>query len=192
VTKEAILFWKCVAGKYSAKKWKHEIRGWSKGKLLKVKPAIEEIFQLWLPKPEAGNHPEKYLRGMAKYFQNLPQWKKGRFKPRFLEEGDFRIMCPWKPWVKNGIFESFKVIVNRFLRRAWEECRQTFHLSEAAFSRFENQFERSRLPFLHGGPQVPAKRKSTSSWFKKCGLWLNRLALLLPEIALTTQGSSAD
>jgi primosomal protein N' (replication factor Y) len=181
VVKEAILIFEKVQEKYAPKV---ETRIRLVNEIAGSKPAIEEIFQALASKPKQESILMKYLRDVP-VFQKLHLNEKGVDKTTILEEGDSESSL--KTLIKNGIFESFKVIVNRIPEEEPEKEAAKLSLAqEAAFVDIKTQLEEKQSLLLHG---VTGSGK-TEIYIQLIQEVLgsgSQVLLLLPEIALTTQ-----
>jgi primosomal protein N' (replication factor Y) len=181
VTKEAILIFEKVQEKYAPK---IEIRVRLVEEIAKSKTALEGIFALLASKPKQESILMKYLRDVP-VFQKLYLNEKGVDKTTILEEGDSESSL--KTLIKNGVFESFKVIVNRIPEEEPEkEAAKLSTSQEAAFVDIKAQIEEKQTLLLHG---VTGSGK-TEIYIQLIQEVLgsgSQVLLLLPEIALTTQ-----
>ncbi len=181
VTKEAILIFEKVQEKYTPKV---ETRIRLVKEIAESKNALEEIFSMLASKPKQESILMKYLRDVP-VFQKLHLNEKGVDKTTILEEGDSESSL--KTLIKNGIFESFKVVVNRIAEEEPEiEAAQLTTSQEAALTAVKTQFEDKQTVLLNG---VTGSGK-TEIYIQLIQQTLesgSQVLLLLPEIALTTQ-----
>jgi len=155
------------------------------------KPAIEEIFQAWLPN-RSRIHPDEILAGCAPVFPKTLPHEKGVDKTTIWRKGDSE--SPWKPWSKTGSSNTSSYCQSDSWGRAWERSRKLVHLSEAAFSRLKTQFwRRSRrvLPYM-GSQGFRQKRNLLPDWFKKLVGSAQQVLCFYGMRFLTTQIVAAD
>lgn len=181
VIKEAILIFEKVQEKYTPKV---ETRIRLVQQIAESKSAIGEIFKVLASKPKQESILMKYLRDVP-VFHKLHLNEKGVDKTTILEAGDSESSL--KTLIKNGIFESFKVVVNRVAEEEPEkEAAKLSTSQEAAFVDLKSQFEEKQSVLLHG---VTGSGK-TEIYIQLIQEVLgsgSQVLLLLPEIALTTQ-----
>lgn len=181
VIKEAILIFEKVQEKYTPKV---ETRIRLVQQIAESKSAIGEIFKVLASKPKQESILMKYLRDVP-VFHKLHLNEKGVDKTTILEAGDSESSL--KTLIKNGIFESFKVVVNRIAEEEPEkEAAKLSTSQEAAFVDLKSQFEEKQSVLLHG---VTGSGK-TEIYIQLIQEVLgsgSQVLLLLPEIALTTQ-----
>jgi primosomal protein N' (replication factor Y) len=181
VTKEAILIFEKVQEKYAPKV---ETRIRLIKEIAESKNALESVFSALASKPKQESILMKYLRDVP-VFQKLYLNEKGVDKTTILEEGESESSL--KTLIKNGVFESFKVIVNRIPDEEPEkEAAKLSTSQEAAFVDIKAQLEEKQTLLLHG---VTGSGK-TEIYIQLIQEVLgsgSQVLLLLPEIALTTQ-----
>jgi primosomal protein N' (replication factor Y) len=181
VAKEAILIFERVQDKFTPKvetriRLVHEIAS--------NKNALQEVFEILASKPKQESILLKFLRDVP-VFQNIKLNEKGLDKSALLEDGDSE--SSMNTLIKNGVFESFKVIVNRLPEEEPESEPATLSASQqAAFDEIKIQYESKQSVLLHG---VTGSGK-TEIYIQMIREVLDsgsQVLLLLPEIALTTQ-----
>lgn len=181
VAKEAILIFEKVQEKYTPKV---ETRIRLKDEIVQSKGALETIFEAVQGKPKQESILLKYLRDVPVF--NKPKLnEKGVDKVSLLEEGDSESSL--KTLIKNGVFESFKHVVNRIEEEAAErEASVLSSTQQVAFDEIKSHFETKQSVLLHG---VTGSGK-TEIYIKLIQEVLesgSQVLMLLPEIALTTQ-----
>lgn len=181
VAKEAILIFEKVQEKYTPKV---ETRIRLKEEFVQSKGALEAIFEAVQGKPKQESILLKYLRDVPVF--NKPKLnEKGVDKASLLEEGDSESSL--KTLIKNGVFESFKHVVNRIEEEEAErEASQLSSTQQVAFVEIKTHFESKQSVLLHG---VTGSGK-TEIYIKLIQEVLesgSQVLMLLPEIALTTQ-----
>ena len=181
VAKEAILIFEKVQEKYTPKV---ETRIRLLPEIASDKNALQAVFEAVQGKPKQESILLKYLRDVPVF--NKPQLnEKGLDKTSLLEEGDSESSL--KTLIKNGVFESFKHVVNRIEEE--EPEREAFELSssqQTALEEIKSHFETKQTVLLHG---VTGSGK-TEIYIQLIQEVLesgSQVLLLLPEIALTTQ-----
>lgn len=181
VKKEAILIFEKVQEKYSPKV---ETRIRLNTAIAESKAALQTIFESLANKAKQESILLKYLRDVP--VMKLPKSnEKGVDKATLLEDGDSESSL--KTLIKNGIFESFKVVVNRIADEEPEtEPAALSTAQQSAFEEIKHQFESKQTVLLHG---VTGSGK-TEIYIQMIREVLDsgsQVLLLLPEIALTTQ-----
>ncbi|UZD24258.1 replication restart helicase PriA [Algoriphagus halophytocola] len=181
VKKEAILIFEKVQEKYTPKV---ETRIRLTPEIATSKNALQEVFDSLAGKAKQESVLLKYLRDVP-VLQKPQSNEKGLDKATLLEEGDSESSV--KTLIKNGIFESFKVVVNRLAEEEPESEPAVLSSSQqAAFEEVKHQFESKQTVLLHG---VTGSGK-TEIYIQMIREVLDsgsQVLLLLPEIALTTQ-----
>lgn len=181
VAKEAVLIFEKVQEKYSPKV---ETRIRIVPEIAADKKALEAVFESLSGKAKQESILLKYLRDVP-VFQNLKLNEKGIAKSSLMEEGDSESSL--KTLIKNGVFESFKLVVNRIEEA--EPEKEPAVLSESqnqALTEIKQHFEEKQTVLLHG---VTGSGK-TEIYIQLIRETLesgSQVLLLLPEIALTTQ-----
>lgn len=181
VAKEAILIFERVQEKYTPKV---ETRIRLTSQILNTKGALEAIFETVQGKPKQESILLKFLRDVPVF--NKPHLnEKGVEKSTLLEDGDSPSSL--NTLIKNGVFESFKHVVNRIEEEAAErEASVLSSTQQAAFDEIKSHFETKQSVLLHG---VTGSGK-TEIYIKLIQEVLesgSQVLMLLPEIALTTQ-----
>ena len=181
VAKEAILIFERVQEKYTPKV---ETRIRLTSEILNIKGALEAIFETVQGKPKQESILLKFLRDVPVF--NKPHLnEKGVEKSTLLEDGDSPSSL--NTLIKNGVFESFKHVVNRIEEEAAErEASVLSSTQQAAFDEIKSHFETKQSVLLHG---VTGSGK-TEIYIKLIQEVLesgSQVLMLLPEIALTTQ-----
>ncbi|TDQ19505.1 replication restart DNA helicase PriA [Algoriphagus boseongensis] len=181
VAKEAILIFEKVQEKYTPKV---ETRIRLVPAIAKDKNALQAVFEAVQGKPKQESILLKYLRDIPVF--NKPHLnEKGLDKATLLEEGDSESSL--KTLIKNGVFESFKLVVNRIEEEEPErEASALSSTQQAALEEIKTHFETKQSVLLHG---VTGSGK-TEIYIKLIQEVLesgSQVLLLLPEIALTTQ-----
>lgn len=181
VAKEAILIFERVQEKYTPKV---ETRVRLTSQILNTKGALEAIFETVQGKPKQESILLKFLRDVPVF--NKPHLnEKGVEKSTLLEEGDSPSSL--NTLIKNGVFESFKHVVNRIEEEAAErEASVLSSTQQAAFDEIKGHFETKQSVLLHG---VTGSGK-TEIYIKLIQEVIesgSQVLMLLPEIALTTQ-----
>lgn len=181
VKKEAILIFEKIQEKYTPKV---ETRIRLTPDLLASKNTLQEVFEALAGKAKQESILLKYLRDVP-VLQRPKSNPTGLDKATLLEEGDSESSL--KTLIKNGIFESFKVVVNRLAEEEPESEPAVLSTSQqAAFEEIKHQFESKQSVLLHG---VTGSGK-TEIYIQMIREVLDsgsQVLLLLPEIALTTQ-----
>lgn len=181
VQKEAILIFEKVQEKYTPKV---ETRIRLVPDIVENKNALQEVFDSLSGKSKQESILLKYLRDVP-VLQKPKTNAAGLDKATLLEEGDSESSL--RTLIKNGIFESFKVVVNRLAEEEPEAEPAVLSTSQqAAFEEIKQQFESKQSILLHG---VTGSGK-TEIYIQIIREVLDsgsQVLLLLPEIALTTQ-----
>jgi primosomal protein N' (replication factor Y) (superfamily II helicase) len=181
VAKEAILVYEKVLEKYTPKV---ETRIRLTGDIASNKAALEAVFEGVQGKPKQESILLKYLRDVP-VFQKPQLNEKGVDKATLLEEGDSESSL--KTLIKNGIFETFKVVVNRLPEEEPEkEPAQLSTTQQAAFDEIKTHFESKQTVLLHG-VTGSGKTEIYIQLIREVMDSGSQVLLLLPEIALTTQ-----
>lgn len=181
VAKEAILIFEKVQEKYTPKV---ETRIRLSGDIASNRAALEAVFEGVNGKPKQESILLKYLRDIP-VFQKPQLNEKGVDKASLLEEGDSESSL--KTLIKNGIFESFKVVVNRLAEEEPEkEPAQLSTTQQAAFEEIKTHFESKQTVLLHG-VTGSGKTEIYIQLIREVMESGSQVLLLLPEIALTTQ-----
>lgn len=181
VAKEAILVYEKVLEKYTPKV---ETRIRLKGDIASNRTALEAVFEGVQGKPKQESILLKYLRDIP-VFQKPQLNEKGVDKARLLEEGDSESSL--KTLIKNGIFESFKVVVNRLPEEEPEKEPAILSTTQqTAFEEIKTHFETKQTVLLHG-VTGSGKTEIYIQLIREVMDSGSQVLLLLPEIALTTQ-----
>lgn len=181
VAKEAILIFEKVQEKYTPKV---ETRVRLHPDIVANKSALETVFESVQGKPKQESILLKFLRDVP-VFQRPQLNERGVDKATLLEEGDSESSL--KTLIKNGVFETFKHVVNRIEDESAErEASELSSTQQTAFDEIKTHFETKQSVLLHG---VTGSGK-TEIYIKLIQEVLesgSQVLLLLPEIALTTQ-----
>lgn len=181
VGKEAILIFEKVQEKYTPKV---ETRVRLTSEISSDKKALEVVFGALAGKPKQESILLKYLRDVPVY-QNAQLNEKGVDKATLLEEGDSESSL--KTLIKNGVFESFKLIVNRIEEEEPEkEPAILSSTQQTAFEEIKTHFESKQTVLLHG-VTGSGKTEIYIQLIREVMESGSQVLLLLPEIALTTQ-----
>ncbi|MBN7812536.1 primosomal protein N' [Algoriphagus sp. H41] len=181
VAKEAILIFEKVQEKYTPKV---ETRVRLLPEIAADKNAIQAVFEAVQGKAKQESILLKFLRDVP-VFQNPKLNERGIDKASLLEEGDSESSL--KTLIKNGVFESFKHVVNRIEdEKAVREAYELSSSQQTALGEIKTHFETKQTVLLHG---VTGSGK-TEIYIKLIQEVLDsgsQVLMLLPEIALTTQ-----
>ncbi len=181
VGKEAILIFEKVQEKYTPKV---ETRVRLTSEISSDKKALEVVFGALAGKPKQESILLKYLRDVPVY-QKAQLNEKGVDKATLLEEGDSESSL--KTLIKNGVFESFKLIVNRIEEEEPEkEPAILSSTQQTAFEEIKTHFESKQTVLLHG-VTGSGKTEIYIQLIREVMESGSQVLLLLPEIALTTQ-----
>ncbi|WP_026956784.1 replication restart helicase PriA [Algoriphagus vanfongensis] len=181
VAKEAVLIFEKVQEKYSPKV---ETRVRIVNEIASDRKALEAVFEAIAGKSKQESILLKYLRDVP-IFQNLKLNEKGIAKSSLLEEGDSESSL--KTLIKNGVFESFKLVINRI--EEVEPEKEPAVLSESqnqALDEIKQHFEEKQTVLLHG-VTGSGKTEIYIQLIREAMESGSQVLLLLPEIALTTQ-----
>ena len=181
VTKEAILIFEKVQEKYTPK---IETRVRLTKDFVSDRKSLETLFEELAKKPKQESILLKYLRDVP-IFQSPKLNEKGLDKAKLLEEGDSESSL--KTLIKNGVFESFKQLINRIGEVEPEkEAAKLSRSQTQAVQEIKGHFEEKNTVLLHG---ITGSGK-TEIYIQLIQEVLesgSQVLLLLPEIALTTQ-----
>lgn len=181
VGKEAILIFEKVQEKYTPKV---QTRVRLTGEIASNKKALEAVFAALAGKPKQESILLKYLRDVP-VFQKAHLNEKGVEKAALLEEGDSESSL--KTMIKNDVFESFKVVVNRIEDEEPEKEPAILSSSQQmAFEEIKTHFETKQTVLLHG-VTGSGKTEIYIQLIREVMESGSQVLLLLPEIALTTQ-----
>ncbi|WP_040302633.1 replication restart helicase PriA [Algoriphagus machipongonensis] len=181
VTKEAILIFERVQDKYSPKV---ETRIRIHPNIAKDKKALEAVFENISGKAKQESILLKYLRDVP-VFNNPQLNEKGLDKASLLEEGDSESSL--KTLIKNGVFESYKQVVNRIDETAVTAGKIVLSEKQGiALSEIKNHFNSFQATLLHG-ITGSGKTEIYIQLIKEVLDSGSQVLMLLPEIALTTQ-----
>lgn len=181
VAKEAILVYEKVVEKYTPKV---ETRIRLTGDIASNRTALEAVFEGVQGKPKQESILLKYLRDIP-VFQKPQLNEKGVDKATLLEEGDSESSL--KTLIKNGVFETFKVVVNRLPEEEPEKEPTILSTTQqAAFEEIKTHFETKQTVLLHG-VTGSGKTEIYIQLIREVMDSGSQVLLLLPEIALTTQ-----
>ncbi len=181
VGKEAILIFEKVQEKYTPKV---ESRIRLSSQIAGDKKALEAVFEALAGKPKQESILLKYLRDVP-VFQKAHLNEKGVNKAVLLEEGDSESSL--KTLIKNEVFESFKLVVNRIEEE--EPQKEPAILSftqQSAFEEIKTHYETKQTVLLHG-VTGSGKTEIYIQLIREVMESGSQVLLLLPEIALTTQ-----
>lgn len=181
VGKEAILIFEKVQEKYTPKV---ETRVRLTSEIASDKKALEAVFEALAGKPKQESILLKYLRDVP-VFQKAPLNEKGVNKASLLEEGDSESSL--KTLIKNEVFETFKLVVNRIEEEEPEkEPAILSSRQQRAFEEIKNHYETKQTVLLHG-VTGSGKTEIYIQLIREVMESGSQVLLLLPEIALTTQ-----
>jgi primosomal protein N' (replication factor Y) len=181
VAKDAILVFEKLQEKYTPKV---ETRIRLVKEISESRNALETVFEAVKGRPKQESILLKYLRDVP-VFQKPHLNERGVDKATLMEEGDSESSL--KTLTKNGIFESFKHVVNRLGEEEPEqEASDLSPTQQVALEEIKSHFETKQTVLLHG---VTGSGK-TEIYIKLIQDVLesgSQVLMLLPEIALTTQ-----
>lgn len=181
VGKEAILIFEKVQEKYTPKV---ETRVRLTSQIATDKKALEAVFEALTGKPKQESILLKYLRDVP-VFQKAHLNEKGVNKVILLEEGDSESSL--KTLIKNEVFETFKLVVNRIEEEEPEkEPAILSSTQQSAFEEIKTHFETKQTVLLHG-VTGSGKTEIYIQLIREVMESGSQVLLLLPEIALTTQ-----
>lgn len=181
VGKEAILIFEKVQEKYTPKV---ETRVRLTSEIASDKKALEAVFEALAGKPKQESILLKYLRDVP-VFQKAPLNEKGVNKASLLEEGYSESSL--KTLIKNEVFETFKLVVNRIEEEEPEkEPAILSSRQQRAFEEIKNHYETKQTVLLHG-VTGSGKTEIYIQLIREVMESGSQVLLLLPEIALTTQ-----
>lgn len=181
VGKEAILIFEKLQEKYTPKV---QTRVRLTAEIASDKKALEAVFEALAGKPKQESILLKFLRDVP-VFQKANLNEKGVDKAMLLEEGDSESSL--KTLIKNGVFESFKVVVNRIEEEEPEkEPAILSSTQQTAFEEIKTNFETKQTVLLHG-VTGSGKTEIYIQLIREVMDSGSQVLLLLPEIALTTQ-----
>lgn len=181
VTKEAILVFEKVQEKYSPKQLT-KIR--LTEKFGNNKKEIQALFEELSSKAKQESILLKYLRDVP-VLSNPSTNESGIEKSKLLEEGDSESSL--KTLIKNGVFESFKILVNRIEEVPAGDIEiKLSQVQEEAFEEIKSSFEDKQTALLQG-VTGSGKTEIYIQLIQEVIASGSQVLLLLPEIALTTQ-----
>lgn len=181
VTKEAILVFEKVQEKYSPKQLT-KIR--LTEKFGNNKKEIQALFEELSSKAKQESILLKYLRDVP-VLSNPSTNESGIEKSKLLEEGDSESSL--KTLIKNGVFESFKILVNRIEEVPAGDIEIKLSLvQQEAFEEIKTSFEDKQTALLQG-VTGSGKTEIYIQLIQEVIASGSQVILLLPEIALTTQ-----
>lgn len=181
VGKEAILIFEKVQEKYTPKV---ETRIRLTSQIASDKKALEEVFEALAGKPKQESILLKYLRDVP-VFQKAHLNEKGVNKAILLEEGGSESSL--KTLIKNEVFETFKLVVNRIEEEEPEKEPAILSSTQlTAFEEIKTHYETKQTVLLHG-VTGSGKTEIYIQLIREVMESGSQVLLLLPEIALTTQ-----
>ncbi len=181
VGKEAILIFEKVQEKYTPKV---ETRIRLTSQIASDKKALEAVFEALAGKPKQESILLKYLRDVP-VFQKAHLNEKGVNKAILLEEGDSESSL--KTLIKNEVFETFKLVVNRIEEEEPEKEPAILSSTQlTAFEEIKTHYETKQTVLLHG-VTGSGKTEIYIQLIREVMESGSQVLLLLPEIALTTQ-----